>query len=153
MNTYIGLTIQIYFRRNPPATEMHISLCTFGSEMPIWRRAASALCRTRLISAGNKSTTRKFGLSSFRIFVPRNRRFTRQVPETVHSDFYTIRVSLPLLGRHLHALMARLRIETIILQGSWDTTSHLQINFLRKATTLGKFVSNQNLSGQAQPTD
>jgi len=91
-----GLTIQIYFRRNQiHATEMHISMCPFGSETPIWRGAASALRRRQIdfrrgkLRHGNIFT--HFGSSSRETAVSRDRYLKLSM-----AIFYTIRVSFPL---------------------------------------------------------
>jgi len=117
-----GLTIQIYFRRNQiHATEMHISMCPFGSETPIWGSAKHSNTqidfRRDKLRHGNTFT--HFGSSSRETAVSRDRYLKLSMAIS-----YTIRDSFPFLGRRQHALLARLRIETKICKAH-GTCPHL----------------------------
>ena len=52
-----GLTIQIYFRqvKSTRKTEMHISMCTFGSEIPIWGSTTHSSTQINFTRAGPQS--------------------------------------------------------------------------------------------------
>ena len=107
-----GLAIQVKFRWNQiHATEMQIRMCLFGSETPIWGSAKHSNTqidfRRDKLRHGNTFTN--FGSSSRETAVSRDRCLKLSMAIS-----YTIRDSFPFLGRHQHALLARLRIETKI---------------------------------------